>query len=457
MTMETGPNQSKPRVQNATAIVQALVAEIWMLVDFIAGSSTEGLAKVQVAKPAMKGVVLDTEELLQLVSEAERRLDEGQLPQVNDRAFMQIVRDELNLVVHPASGLSIAYSTLVAGPSRKRSASRINLAGEAYANLVRRAVWHRWVSYGFLGTAVLFTGLAVWESAKVSLGKALLQNMDLLRTQQITLSAEKLKLEMSQLQQFGGLVAPESGSKQRSPLSSYRLCDRAYVTEARRKDGDIQKFISQQTSGSASLMLAYDTPEERDICGRDTILRTNIGIVHDELTNYSQNWPGMVGSGFAVTRDIAAHVGSYFYKSEPVKSMLNEPPKIKQDIEFRIAPVLLVWGNFILPIIFGLIGSIIFVTLDHYNKVRDSLLHPRDLFLAPVRLVLGLVVGACVGLFFSAYGPMPNPALTTSTAALVSSLTLTASGIAFLAGFGVETVFTMMQATINRIFVLPSK
>lgn len=39
------------------------------------------------------------------------------------------------------------------------------------------------------------TCFAVWESAKVALGKALLQNLQDLRAQQVQLSIEKAKLE----------------------------------------------------------------------------------------------------------------------------------------------------------------------------------------------------------------------------------------------------------------------
>lgn len=67
---------------------------------------------------------------------------------------------------------------------------------------------------------------------------------------------------------------------------------------------------------------------------------------------------------------------------------------------------------------------------------------------------MGLIVGACVGLFFSSAGPMPGTLSSSPAAALVSSLTLTASGVAFLAGFGVETVFTMLQSLIDRVFVV---
>lgn len=64
-------------------------------------------------------------------------------------------------------------------------------------------------------------------------------------------------------------------------------------------------------------------------------------------------------------------------------------------------------------------------------------------------------MGACIGLFFSAYGPVPQYSTTASGTNLISSLTLTASGVAFLAGFGVETVFSMLDTLITRVFAVP--
>jgi hypothetical protein len=128
--------------------------------------------------------------------------------------------------------------------------------------------------------------------------------------------------------------------------------------------------------------------------------------------------------------------------------------KGEDDVEFLVAPTLLVWGNYILPVIFGFLGAVIFVILDFFGKIRDSRLGPRDSVLSWIRLVLGLVTGAAVGLFFSAYTP---PQLATGTPAsgtadLIASLTLSASGVAFLAGFGVEGVFTLLESLVSRIF-----
>ena len=436
-----------PAPPEGEAACTALINEIWMLVDFVAGSPTQGLAQAVVADPAKPTEKLTPVQLLQGVSTIEANLW-SQTPGAGNRAFLQVVRDALNLVIAPATGLTVAYSSMVTGPLRGRSTSRFALARRAYPNLSWRAGVHRYLSYAILIGAVLCTGLAVWESAKVALGKALLQNMDLLRAQQVVLSAEKVKLEMSQT---SGIDAARKlddlAVGEKVPLASYRLCDRAAVRQALLTKQDVQAYVRAAAEDTSPRMLAYASAEERDVCGRDDVLRANLGIVHGEMADYNVDWPAMVGSGFAAARNL------FVCGRRTCPGTTPTIPAGGLDIEFRVAPVLLVWGNFVLPVIFGLIGSAIFVTLDNYNKVRESRLHPRDTFLAPVRLTLGLIVGACVGLFFSAYGPAPGTLTPAPTSALVSSLTLTASGVAFLDGVVVVTGFTMLQSLIDRVFV----
>jgi len=85
---------------------------------------------------------------------------------------------------------------------------------------------------------------------------------------------------------------------------------------------------------------------------------------------------------------------------------------------------------------------------DIGNRITGSLLAPRDETLAIIRLIIGAIAGLAVGLFFT-------PA---SVAAQVSSgggvLTLSASAIAFLAGYGADGFFRMIDAIVTRVFSL---
>jgi hypothetical protein len=161
-----------------------------------------------------------------------------------------------------------------------------------------------------------------------------------------------------------------------------------------------------------------------DICGRDFVLAKNFGIVHDQLRQYEKNWWEMAGP-------------------------LASPTDGQDDVEFIIGPALTMWGNYMLPVIFGFLGILVFVIVDFYSKIRDSRLDPRDYRLSVIRLVLGLVTGSCIGLFYSATAPTEA----SPTESVAAALSLSASGIAFLAGYGVEGVFNMLEQLVNRVFV----
>ncbi|SAL87543.1 hypothetical protein AWB67_07431 [Caballeronia terrestris] len=111
-----------------------------------------------------------------------------------------------------------------------------------------------------------------------------------------------------------------------------------------------------------------------------------------------------------------------------------------------ITLVLSAYASFVLPAMFGLVGTIASFLRDISSRITSSILAPRDETLAIIRLILGAIAGLAVGLFFT-------PA---SVAGQVSSgagkLTLSASGIAFLAGYGADGFFRVIDAMIVRLF-----
>jgi hypothetical protein len=113
-----------------------------------------------------------------------------------------------------------------------------------------------------------------------------------------------------------------------------------------------------------------------------------------------------------------------------------------------ITLVLSAYASYVLPVLFGLVGTIASFLRDISDRITRSILAPRDETLAIIRLMLGAIAGLAVGLFFT-----PG-----SVAQTVSSgsgvLTLSASGIAFIAGYGADGFFRMIDAMIVRVFSL---
>jgi hypothetical protein len=81
-------------------------------------------------------------------------------------------------------------------------------------------------------------------------------------------------------------------------------------------------------------------------------------------------------------------------------------------------------------------------------------LSPGDYALSLARSPRGVMAGLAVGLFFS---PSTSVAVPQGAGTgIASTLTLTAGGLAFLAGYGAEAFFRMLDQVILVKFVLPS-
>jgi hypothetical protein len=122
-------------------------------------------------------------------------------------------------------------------------------------------------------------------------------------------------------------------------------------------------------------------------------------------------------------------------------------PHADETTEQWATTVVGVLGNYLLPILYGALGSVGFVLRRLNRQLADFLLMPRDLRANKIRITLGIVMGACIGLFVNS-----SVGAATSTGLGGAAVTLSASGIAFLAGYGVEAVFKMFDTLINHVF-----
>jgi hypothetical protein len=104
-------------------------------------------------------------------------------------------------------------------------------------------------------------------------------------------------------------------------------------------------------------------------------------------------------------------------------------------------------GNYLLPVLYGWLGALGFVLRRLNRQLADCLLTPRDIRANSIRIVLGTVTGACIGLFVNS-----STGAATLTGVGGAAVTLSASGVAFLAGYGVEGVFKMLDTLINKVF-----
>jgi len=440
----------------------ALVSELRLLVRTVSNDPSKRVSDLRLnyrlpGEPHARE--LSAAEIIDEISNVEDRIDEQS--GIAPIGFLQLVRDALVAMTAPATGLTISYTRLVAGEQRSQPAeSGYVLAGEAYGLLPRRARKHRYFAYVLAAVAILFTIFAAWEATKASLGKNLLQNLDLLQSQQAVLSAEKLKLEntLDRSAEAAGFLATADGP---IPLQAVPLCERHRLREAR---------LPNMTDSLKELRLEA-SPAERELCGRDTILVRNLEIARSNLQRYEESWPEFAGGVIGAVGKALSY-GSLFQHATSAPPCMQDPkpaadardqknnsPKCN-DVEFVVAPALQITTNYILPITFGFLGSLLYILLDHFKKLQTNTLSPRDLPLIWLRLIIGLVVAACVSLLVSSSaspGVMAAGSITgvPVAGALVASLISSASGVTFLAGFGAEAVVTLLQSLVTRVFAAP--
>jgi hypothetical protein len=164
---------SSPGDAERISYLRATLSEIRMLVDYVAASSVRTLDDLKIYDPGSDPPAeLNAGQLLLRLDQIEARTtDQSYTP--SDLALIQVTRDALGRLVRPSSGLSVAYTAMVVGNQRgRKSESRATLAQQAYPGLVSTAKAHRWAQRILLALAVVITISAVWESAKVALGKS---------------------------------------------------------------------------------------------------------------------------------------------------------------------------------------------------------------------------------------------------------------------------------------------
>lgn len=111
--------------------------------------------------------------------------------------------------------------------------------------------------------------------------------------------------------------------------------------------------------------------------------------------------------------------------------------------------ILHILASSVLPVFYGMLGAAAAVLRGVSRKIKLSTLSPRDLPLSWQQLALGAVMGACIGLFVS----QPSQGADASPG-LLGTVALSSSALSFVAGFGVDQVFTALEALMGRIFAV---
>lgn len=409
--------------------------EVQLLLDYLSGNSTRRLPdKAAAAAAGLK------EDWIEQICRITWPPSGSDATQADQEALLIRVKDYLNSMAAPANGASVAFTILVAQdegdergrgrlPSRRPDAgklagmsrSRRSLARKAYPDLSGKSAGFR-VGMAIIGVAV-FVWLIVtcWFTWCLALGNVEVGQLAVAQARladlQVKVAAQTTRplaaAATSPPAPGGGEVSLTAGRGAQPPLQA----------------------TSPAASGATQPGVVY--------CDEPALLQPVVASDGRHLTVYAS----------PVQADLCAsleHAGKAVAASEAdlaawLPFSAGDRDATRQAA--RASAWISTLANSVLPIFYGLLGAAAAVLRLLSRRVRLSLLTPRDMTLALQQLALGAVVGACIGLFVATPGGDA-----TASSELFGTAKLSGSALSFVAGFGVDAVFSALEALITRLF-----
>ena len=384
-------------------LIQRDLDEVYLLIDHLSGRSDRSIRMAELDDSAEAGKKVN---LIDAVCRIRWPLVGDQAHASEQAATLFKARDQLNELAAPATGLTIAY-TLLYIPGRR---GKSELARRAYPNLVQPAKqfrrWIRWLLRVMLIGLVL-TSLLSWD---VAYGRLVL-----LRIEQLDTQRAEIATAFDAVEGMGAAVGhatPAHGA----PSEAWQEDEPGL---AARCDAD-RKAHPEIPRAEAAARLDR-------ACAAADALATKRMAADQALDEWTSYWLWL------------PHIAAWMEGGAPTETAERK--------EQWSANLLAVLGNYVLPMMYGFLGAATAVMLNVNQKIRTSRLSPRDRRMTPVQLVLGIVTGACIGLFLTPSGTVPAGAPLSG-----GGVALSASALSFLAGFGVEGVFKMLENLLVTVF-----
>jgi hypothetical protein len=458
--------------------------EVHLLIDFVSGRSDRNLDQLVLPNPDAPTTALSSAAVVERISLMRYPPSGDPVFNAKNAAFLMMAKDRLSILASPARGFTIAYTILFVdaesapffgifsrvkaqgAPPAVRDA-RIDLAASTFPALKAHAARLR----GLRNSLILFslfwfflTGLTYWD---VALGRSVLQRLDQFwkdRTVALQAHPDLLDPQLCVKYHDGDPELPdpiatntdpkklEDAKKLALPCRHYQSLERARY-EAR--DDLTRVFRCSDRKWTAWLhvwcwgwVLAGNVEGEHGAAETASAEKAAAASQPAAATGAGASSPnpaaalpsGGAGAGASGAAASAGAAGS----SPPTQNARVLPDQVNwQSAE----SVLSVFTTYILPMMFGLLGTLIGAFRSIQAKVRDSELAPRDLGLTILGLPLGAVAGVAVGLYFS-----PSSVPVPGSGGIAGALTLTAAGLGFLAGYGSQTFFRFLDELLGRVF-----
>jgi hypothetical protein len=198
----------------------------------------------------------------------------------------------------------------------------------------------------------------------------------------------------------------------------------------------IQQLDTQRMALLQDMTQANAKQRLADIQSEVDDARKTLNAFHTAVTG-DHSWYNL----FAYVRPLRWGFLAYWPNGQPAGDLVS--------LDRSVIWVVSLYGNYVLPAMFGLLGTMASIIRVVQAKVRDSLLSPRDFSLSLLGLLTGPLAGLAVGLFYT-----PSVNASPGATSLAGTVTLTVSGLGFLAGYGSDAFFKFLDALLARVFAL---
>lgn len=447
--------------------------EVHLLIDFISGRADRSITTLSMPNPTRPGETLTAGEIVEAITTMRYPPQGGDAVNAANAAILLMAKDRLSTMAAPARGVTIAYTAMFidaevktwparlwdaftswgiwkgkpvrdvadrttatetpVGAHARDQDTRVDLAVRTFPVLQSHAGRFRRWRDGLAGVALvwlLLTALAYWDAG---LGRASLERLD----QNWKGFTEELR---------DNPVLLNCGTSQ--PAATGTSVEAKAVEEAARAELACRRHEYNLWKGEAAVK------EVRSVFGCD-----GMGQLSRVLHVWCWQWL-LSGNNPVQVTNSSTDPTKASATSGPVQAASKEPAQaaqaqrqptqeIKDNATYwqTATSVLSVFTTYILPMMFALLGTLIGAFRAILNRIAVSELAPRDFVRMLLGMPTGLVAGIAVGLFLS-----PTSVPIQGSGGVAGQLTLTASGLGFLAGYASQSFFTYLDNVMGTVF-----
>ena len=418
--------------------------EVALLIDFISGRSDRSLSALAIPDPDDRTKTLTFAEVVERVSSMRYPPPPAtEVANARNSAILLLAKDQLSYLASPVRGLTIAYTAMFVDAEAKFVApyrllqdlfrrirglrpdvppgpdSRIDLAARTFPayrdHAVRFAIWRTCLGYFTLLWFAL-TLFAYWDAG---LGRSALDRLD-----------QSWKYQIAEVARNPLLMHCPDAAQDNPPADSQNWVKQLTGNDSPTALELGKAMLDCRQFNYARLLSSGAGREVKRVFQCDGSILLHL--------HHIWCWPWVLPNTFESPGAPAQTSGG----GADVSPYVKDNATYWQDATL----IQTLFTAFILPMMFGLLGALIGSFRAIARAVADNELAPRDFFRMQLGIPIGLVAGVAVALFLN---PSTVPILGAGNVS--GELTLTASGLGFLAGYAAERFFRFIDSISNVV------